>query len=259
MLLDGKVALVSGAGAGLGRAAGRRLAAHGARVVFSDLDEAAVTASVRAVHEDGGEAHGVVADITDRDACDRAISDALSTFGRLDALVNDAYDGGDYQRFADADLASWRRTADVNVFGTLTMTQAALVALRASGSGRIVMVCTHGVEVIQPSFGAYTGSKAALAHHTKLLAAELGGDGIRVNAVYPGPIWGPNLQGFLDAQAGAANVEPEVVYAAFRAKNAMNEFVTADAVADCIVFLASDLSRTLTGQALYANAGESFH
>ena len=173
MLLDGKVALVSGAGAGLGRAAGRRLAAHGARVVFSDLDEAAVTASVRAVHEDGGEA--------------------------------------------------------------------------------------HGVEVIQPSFGAYTGSKAALAHHTKLLAAELGGDGIRVNAVYPGPIWGPNLQGFLDAQAGAANVEPEVVYAAFRAKNAMNEFVTADAVADCIVFLASDLSRTLTGQALYANAGESFH
>jgi NAD(P)-dependent dehydrogenase (short-subunit alcohol dehydrogenase family) len=259
MLLEGKVALVSGAGAGLGRAVGHQLAAHGARVVFSDRDGAAVAASVRHVRDAGGEAEGVVADITDRAACDAAIADAVRAFGGLDVLVNDAYDGGDYRRFADADLASWRHTSDINVFGTLTMTQAALGALRASDSGRIVMVCTHGVEVIQPAFGAYTGSKAALAHHTKLLAAELGGDRIRVNAVFPGPIWGPNLQGFLDAQAHAAGVEPEVVYAAFRAKNAMGQFVTAEAVADCVVFLASDLSRTLTGQALYANAGESFH
>ncbi len=259
MLLEGKVALVSGAGAGLGRAVGCALAAHGAQVVFSDRDAAAVDASVRAVADQGGDARGVVADIVDRAACDRAVAEAVRTYGRLDVLINDAYDGGDYRRFADADLASWRRTSEVNVFGTLTMTQAALGALQASGSGRIVMVCTHGVEVIQPSFGAYTGSKAALAHHTKLLAAELGGDAIRVNAVFPGPIWGPNLQAFLDSEARAAGVEPEAVYAAFRSKNAMGQFVTAEAVADCVVFLASDLSRTLTGQALYANAGESFH
>jgi NAD(P)-dependent dehydrogenase (short-subunit alcohol dehydrogenase family) len=259
MLLEGKVALVSGAGAGLGRAAGCRLAVHGARVVFSDRDAGAVAASVDAVRAIGGHALGVVADITDRAMCDAAVSEAIANFGALDVLVNDAYDGGDFTRFADADLAAWRRTSDVNVFGTLTMTQAALGALRGSGSGRIVMICTHGVEVIQPAFGAYTGSKAALAHHTKLLAAELGSDGIRVNAVFPGPIWGPNLQGFLDAQARAAGVDSEVVYADFRSKNAMGQFVAADAVADCVVFLASDLSRSLTGQALYANAGESFH
>jgi NAD(P)-dependent dehydrogenase (short-subunit alcohol dehydrogenase family) len=227
--------------------------------MFGDRDAGALTDSVRCVREVGGHAAGVVCDITDRGACDDAVAATIDAFGRLDVLVNDAYDGGDFRMFADADLAAWRHTSDVNVFGTLTMTQAALGALRSSGSGRIVMVCTHGVEVIQPSFGAYTGSKAALAHHTKLLAAELGRDHIRVNAVFPGPIWGPNLQGFLDGQARAAGRLAEELYAEFRAKNALGELVTPEAVADCVVFLASDLSRSMTGQALYANAGESFH
>ena len=259
MLVEGKVAIVSGAGAGLGRAVCVRLAAQGAQVVVSDRDDAAVQASVAAVHLAGGAAIGVVADITDRPQCDAAIAKALAHYGHVDILVNDAYDGGDFSRFADADLARWRAVSDVNVFGTLTMTQAALGALSASGSGRIVMVCTHGVELIQPSFGAYTGSKAALAHHTKLLAAELGGQGVRVNAVFPGPIFGANLQQYFDSQARARGVDVEVVSAEFRARNPMNELVTAEAVADCVLFLASDLSRTLTGQALYANAGESFH
>ena len=259
MLVEGKVALVSGAGAGLGRAVCLALAAEGARVVVTDCDADAVAASVDAVHDAGFDAVGAVADITERAQCDAAVRQAVARYGALDILVNDAYDGGDYAMFEDADLERWRRTSDVNVFGTLTMTQASLGALRASGSGRIVMVCTHGVEVIQPSFGAYTGSKASLAHHTKLLAAELGRYGVRVNAVFPGPIWGVNLQGFLDGQASARGVDAETVYAEFRSKNALGEFVTADAIADCVVFLASDRSRTLTGQALYANAGESFH
>jgi NAD(P)-dependent dehydrogenase (short-subunit alcohol dehydrogenase family) len=258
-LLSGAVALVSGAGAGLGRSLCTQLAKHGARIAVVDRDQAAVDASVAAVRAIGGEAIGAIADITEREQCDAAVARTLGEFGRLDVLVNDAYDGGDHTPFAAADLNRWRRTTEVNVFGTLTMTQAALGALQASGSGRIIMICTHGVEVIQPSFGAYTGSKAALAHHTKLLAAELGEHAIRVNAVFPGPIWGENLRRFLEHQARARGVDPEVVHREFRAKNALGQFVDADAVADCVVFLASDLSRTLTGQALYANAGESFH
>lgn len=257
-LLSGKVALVSGAGPGLGRAIGTALAAHGAAVVFTDVDAAVVSSTVDVVTAAGGVAIGRVADICDRAACDAAVAAALDRFGRLDVLVNDAYDGGDHRRFADADLARWRRTTDVNVFGTLTMTQAALGALGVRG-GSVVMVCTHGVDVIQPGFGAYTASKAALAHHVKLLAAELGARQVRVNGVFPGPIWGANLEGFLAAQAASRGVETAVVVDEFRAKNALGALVTADAVADCVVFLASDLSRTLTGQALYANAGESFH
>lgn len=257
-LLEGKVALVSGAGPGLGRAVCTALAGHGAAVVVTDVDDEAVAATVDAVLDAGGEAAGLVVDICDRGACDAAVALARARFGRLDVLVNDAYDGGDHRRFADADLARWRRTTEVNVFGTLTMTQAALGALGERG-GSVVMVCTHGVDVIQPGFGAYTGSKAALAHHVKLLAAELGVRQVRVNGVFPGPIWGANLERFVASQAAARGVATSVVEDELRAKNALGALVTADAVADCVVFLASDLSRTLTGQALYANAGESFH
>jgi len=158
LLLQGKVAIVSGAGAGLGRSICVRLASHGARVMVGDLDERAVTDSIAAVQSVGGHAAGRVTDITDRAHCDALVRGALDEFGAVDVLVNDAYHGGDFSTFDRADLAVWRATSDVNVFGTLNMTQAALPALTASGSGRVVMICTHGVDVIQPSFGAYTSS-----------------------------------------------------------------------------------------------------
>ena len=121
------------------------------------------------------------------------------------------------------------------------------------------MICTHGVDLIQPSFGAYTSSKAALAHLTKLLAAELGAAGVRVNAVFPGPIWGAALQGYLDAQAAEQGLAPAEFYREWAAKNALNMLTSPDDIAGSVVFLASDLSRPVTGQAIYANAGESFH
>jgi NAD(P)-dependent dehydrogenase (short-subunit alcohol dehydrogenase family) len=259
VLLADKVAIVSGAGPGLGRSICVRFAGHGAKVVIGDLDEHALADSIAAVHAAGGQASGRITDITSRGDCDALVRHALDEFGSLDILVNDAYHGGDFSRFEDADLTTWRATSDVNVFGTLNLTQAALTPLVASGSGRVVMICTHGVDVIQPTFGAYTGSKAALAHLTKLLAAELGTKGIRVNAVFPGPIWGANLRGYLDAQADARGVAAQAIYDEFAAKNAMHALVLPDEIADSVVFLASDMARPITGQALYANAGESFH
>ena len=172
------MAIVAGVGPGLGRSICKQLALHGAKVVAGDISTSAIDASVAAVRALGGTAVGQVTDITKRQECDALVEFAIREFGAVDILVNDAYDGGDFMRFEDADLARWRVTADVNVFGTLSLTQATLPALKASGSGRVVMICTHGVDLIQPSFGAYTASKAALAHLTKLLAAELGGAGI---------------------------------------------------------------------------------
>jgi NAD(P)-dependent dehydrogenase (short-subunit alcohol dehydrogenase family) len=259
MLLEGKTALVSGAGDGLGRSICRKFARHGASVVVGDVDGAAVKDTTAAVEAAGGRATGAVTDITDRAQCDALVEQAVNEFGGLDILVNDAYHGGDYSMFEDADLDNWRATAAVNIFGTLTMTQAALPALKASGSGRIVMICTHGVDVIQPTFGAYTGSKAAIAHLTQLLAAELGPSGIRVNAVFPGPIWGAALQGYLDQQAVTRGVEPQVMYDEFASKSALKALNQPDDIADSVVFLVSDMARPITGQALYANSGESFH
>jgi NAD(P)-dependent dehydrogenase (short-subunit alcohol dehydrogenase family) len=258
-LLDGKVAVVSGAGQGLGRAICVALAANGARIMAGDIDGDALEATVEAVHDAGGEASGGVTDIRDAAACRALVDRTVATYGALDVLVNDAYHGGDFTPFEAADLDNWRRTADVNVWGSLQMTQAALPHLKASGRGRVVMICTHGVELIQPTFGAYTSSKATIAHLTKLLAAELGAYGIRVNAVYPGPIFAPALQGFLLGLAQSTGRPIEEVHAEWGAKNPLGYLVPPQEIAGSVVFLASELSLPITGQALYANAGEVFH
>jgi NAD(P)-dependent dehydrogenase (short-subunit alcohol dehydrogenase family) len=259
MLLDGKVAIVSGAGDGLGRAVCRTPAEQGAKVVVGDVSSEAVEASVAAVRESGGASVGVATDITDRAQCAALVTLATDTFGRVDVLVNDAYDGGDNRRFADADLDDWRHTTDVNVWGTLQLTQAALPVLRHAGDGRVVMICTHGVDLIQPTFGAYTASKAQLAHHIKLLAAELGTSGIRVNGVFPGPIFGPALRGYLAHLAQSSGRAIEEVHGEWAAKNSLRYLVPPEEIAGTVVYLASDLSRPVTGQAIYTNAGESFH
>jgi NAD(P)-dependent dehydrogenase (short-subunit alcohol dehydrogenase family) len=259
MLLEGKVALVSGSGPGLGRAICRRLAAEGARLVVGDLSEPAVSDTLAAVTSSGGEAVGRPTDITDAGQCQALVDLGSRRFGGIDILVNDAYHGGDFRRFEDADLADWKATAEVNLWGTLTLTQAALPGLKAATAGRIIMICTHGVDLIQPTFGAYTGSKAAVAHLTKMLASELGGYGIRVNAVFPGPIWGPNLRGYLDQQASERGVPPQVVYDEFAGLNALHYLIPPDEIAGAVTFFASDMARPITGQALYVNAGETFH
>jgi NAD(P)-dependent dehydrogenase (short-subunit alcohol dehydrogenase family) len=263
MLLEGKTAVVSGAGPGLGRSICVRFAREGANVVAADLDDAVladtVAATAAASSRSTAAAAGVRTDITDRVQCDALFARAVDEFGRVDILVNDAYHGGDFSLFEDADLADWRATADVNLFGTLTVTQAALPALKASGSGRVIMICTHGVEVIQPTFGAYAASKAAVAQATKQLAAELGPHNIRVNAVFPGPIWGALLRGYLDQEAAAHGMEPQAMYDEFASRNALNTLLEPDVIAGSVVFLASDLAAAVSGQAIYANAGESFH
>ncbi len=258
-LLEGKIAVVSGVGGGLGRAICLALAGHGARIVAADIADDSVEATVAAVREAGGEATGLPTDIREPASCAVLVDHASATFGGIDILVNDAYDGGDYQLFESADLARWKATAEVNLWGSLQMTQAALEHLKRSVSGRVVMICTHGVDLIQPTFGAYTSSKAALAHMTKLLASELGRYRIRVNGVFPGPIFGPALKGYFESIAEAESRSVEEVQRAFAAKNALGCLVPPDEIAGSVVFLASDLSLPITGQALYANAGEVFH
>jgi NAD(P)-dependent dehydrogenase (short-subunit alcohol dehydrogenase family) len=267
-LLDGKVTIVSGAGPGLSRTVAVTLASEGASVVVGDVDPAQVSATVAAAGTAAGVADaarvvGRACDITDRAQCDELVARAVDAFGRLDGLVNIAYDGGDFLTFEAADLRTWKRTMEVNAFGTLTLTQAALPALKAAasssegrGGASVVMVNTHGAGMIQPGFGAYTGSKAALAHLTKMLATELGAEGVRVNGVHPGPIWGTALESYLRGEAERAGVEAESVFADFAAKTAMKRTVRPEEIAEVIAFLASDRSSAVTGQAIYVNNGE---
>jgi NAD(P)-dependent dehydrogenase (short-subunit alcohol dehydrogenase family) len=248
--------VVSGVGRGLGREICLALTREGALVVAGDIDNDALT-ELKALSP----ARITVArtDITDDAQCSALAELARGQHGRIDVLVNDAYHGGDFRTFQDADLDVWRDVADVNIWGTLRMTRAVLPQMVEQGDGRVIMIVTQGVEWVQPGFGAYTGTKASIAHYVKLLAGELGPRGIRVNGVHPGPMWGPALQGHLAGMAERRGVAVEVVYEEWARETALRHLVTPAEVAGSVVFLASDLASWITGQALYVNAGQWFH
>ena len=183
---------------------------------------------------------------------------AVERFGRLDVLVNNAFDDGDFSKFEKADLDSWRRTMDTNLFGTLQLTQAVVAPMKEQHDGRIVMINTMSTHRIRPRFGAYAASKAALATATKTLAMELGGYGIRVNGIHPGYIWGDSVEQYFAYQAQQRGVSPQDVYDEVAGETALGYIPTSEEIAGSVLFFASDLSKPVTGQALAVNAGHWF-
>jgi NAD(P)-dependent dehydrogenase (short-subunit alcohol dehydrogenase family) len=247
--------IVSGVGPGLGRDAALALAAHGADVVVGarNLERCQeVAAEVEAL---GRRAVPVRLDITDVESCGAAAGACLDAFGHIDVLVNNAFNDGDHRRFDAASLDAWRSTMDVNLWGTLHMTRAVIPAMKEQGDGRIVMINSMSAHRIQPRYGAYAASKAALESVTKTLAMELGPDGIRVNGVHPGYIWADNVRMYFEHQAAKRGVEPDVVYREVADQTALRYLPDAAEIAGAVVFFASDLSKPITGQALGVNAG----
>jgi NAD(P)-dependent dehydrogenase (short-subunit alcohol dehydrogenase family) len=257
-LLDGKVALVSGAGPGLGRDIALTFAREGAAVAVAARTAATIDARAAELAAHGASALAVPLDITDAAACVAAVDRVVDTFGGLDVLVNNAFHDGDHTAFLDADLDRWRTTMDVNFFGTLQLTQAAAPALRERGDGRVVMINTMSAVRIRPRFGAYTASKAALAAATKILAAELGEHGIRVNGVHPGYIWGDSVEAYFEHLARRKGITAEEQYREVAGETALGYLPPSNEIAQAVLFFASDMSRPVTGQALGVNAGQWF-
>jgi NAD(P)-dependent dehydrogenase (short-subunit alcohol dehydrogenase family) len=259
MLLKDRVAIVSGIGPGMGRDISLACAREGADVVLAargaDKLEA-VAAEVRAL---GRRALSVPTDIASAEDCRRLTDAAQAEFGRIDILVNNAFKGGLEPRMADADTNEWRKIFDVNVFGSLQLTQAAIPHMRRRGAGSIIFVNSMSMRVIEPNFGGYAASKGALMIAAQTLAKELGRDGIRVNSVVPGYIWGPALQGYFNMLAKQQNTTPDAIYAEIASRTALNHIPTSEEIADAVIFFASDMSRVITGQALDVNGGHFFH
>ena len=254
-LLDGKVALVSGAGPGLGRDIALACGREGATVAVAARTEHRVEAIAGELEGLGAKALALRLDVCDPDSCRGAVERVVEAFGGLDVLVNNAFHAGDRTRFADADLNDWRRTMDVNLFGTLQLTQACVAPMADQGDGRVVMVNSMSAVRMRPRFGAYTASKAALAAATKILAVELGAQGIRVNGVHPGYIWGESVAMYSKHLAPQKGITPEAQYAEVAAETALGYLPPASEIAEAVVFFASDMSRPITGQALGVNAG----
>jgi NAD(P)-dependent dehydrogenase (short-subunit alcohol dehydrogenase family) len=257
-LVEGRTAVVTGVGPGLGRATALALAREGAAVVLvarsaDRLDE--VAAEIVAA---GGRALAVPASVTKEPDCHRVAAAAVEEFGGIDILVNSAFRGDPFQPVESADLDVWRKIFDVNFFGPALMTRACLPALRAAGGGSVVMVASQSARKIRPNEAGYAASKAALITLTRSLATELASERIRVNAVVPGWIWGPNVQLYVDWQTGSRGLSADEVIAEITREIPLGEIPPQEDIAESIVFFASGMSRMITGQTLDVNGGEYF-
>ena len=257
-LLAGKVCVVSGVGPGLGRQAARALARHGADLVLAARRQANLDEVAAEIQDLGARAITVPTNIVETEACDRLMAAAAEAFGGVDVLVNNAFRPDVFQGFDEVDLSLWRKIMDVNVFGSLQMTRAALPFMRRRGGGSVVMVASMVARQPQPGQGGYAISKGALLTATRVLADELGPSRVRVNAVVPGWMAGPSVDIFIEMTSQGRGVEPQVVIDELNARVPLGQIPSDEDVAGAVVFLASDLSSAMTGQALDTNGGEIF-
>jgi NAD(P)-dependent dehydrogenase (short-subunit alcohol dehydrogenase family) len=173
--------------------------------------------------------------------------------------VNNAYKGPTFKLIEEEDLQSWRSIFDVNLFGSLQLTQKVVPHMKASRRGSIVMVNSMSMRIIEPRHGGYAASKGALMSAAQTLAKELGPYGIRVNSVVPGYIWGASLEGYFKQLAAQQGTTPQAIYDSIASRTCLNHIPTSEEIAGAVLFFASDLSCVVTGQALDVNAGHFFH
>lgn len=240
---DGRVAIVTGAARGLGRAAAERLHARGASVVVHVRDQARADALAKSL---GDRAHPVAGDLANVGVTEEIVRRAVDRFGRVDILVNNAALALT-TRFADLTADEWRATLEVNLTAPFLLTKALLPVMKAQQYGRIVNVSSSAGRTVSTLGGAhYTASKAGLLGLTRAAAKELGKFGITVNAVCPGMI---------DTELTRESASPETL-ARLAASYPVPRLGTAMEVADLICFVASEEAGYITGTSLDITGGD---
>jgi NAD(P)-dependent dehydrogenase (short-subunit alcohol dehydrogenase family) len=246
-----RVALVTGAGAGIGAATARMLAAEGAAVGVADLRLDAARATAHAIAAAGGRAHPVALDVRRQDEARTAVDSVVAELGGLDVLVNNA---GIviYGELPDLSEDDWDAQLETNLKGPYNLSKFAVPVMRGRGGGAIVNLSSAQALASQPLVAAYSASKAGVVALTKTMAIDHGKDGIRVNCVLPGSVRTPMLR------QGADLFEPDDPEAAMEAwgrVHPLGRVIEPEEVAAVILFLASDDAAAVTGGAYLADGG----
>lgn len=259
-LLSGKVVVVSGVGSGLGRQIAYAACAEGASVLLAARSADYLAEVTDELSQKYDRVASRTCDVTSDADCQALVEAAEQQFGRLDALVNNAFASAPHGlTLAEGDLDEWRQSFEVNLFGSLRLTKAAIPALRRRGGGAVVFVGSQIVRRVRAGRGPYASSKAALLTAAQVLAREVGPDGIRVNTVVPGRMWGPSLRAYLERLAVDRETSFDEEHARMIGDVSLPQLTSDEECARVVAFLASDLAAGMTGQTVDVNAGETFH
>ena len=250
MRLEGKSAIVTGAGNGIGRAIVKLFAQEGARVLVADIEDDAGSAVVDEINQMGGEAVFKHTDISDEASAESAVQAALDAFGTVDILVNNAAVFV-FGKVEDVTRDDWERVFGVNVIGPANCVKAVLPVMRANGGGAIVNLASVSSFIAQPEFIPYNSSKGAVLQLTRCLAMDLAPDNIRVNAVCPGTIYTRATSVHIDS----LGLDHEDALVAFGQDAPMKRVGQPREVANGVLFLASDDASFITGEHLVIDGG----
>ena len=241
-LTEGKVALVTGAGRGIGEAIARLFASEGAAVLVCDINMGAAQAVVQAIQEKGGEAMAVAADVTKEDDVATCVRTAIDWYGRLDCAVNNAGISGRFGSFIDLPLNEWQQMIDINLTSVFLCLKYELGVMAAQGFGSIVNISSGAGVVAAPGLPHYTAAKHGVLGLTKCAAQEFAAKGVRVNAILPGTTRTPMIENFIN---GDPAVEKMVSRGIGR-----GHLGEPSEIAEAAVWLCSDRASFVCGESL---------
>lgn len=243
---DGKVALVTGAASGIGRATARRLGRAGAKVLVTDIDGEGAEDVAEAITSAGGEAGALSVDVSDPVQVTAMVDHVVERWGGLDLAFNNAGVSGTFAALADQTLADWERTLTINLTSVFLCLQAEIPAMLASGGGAIVNTSSAAGQMGFVNLPAYVASKHGVIGLTKSVALEFARKGVRVNAVCPGTVRTTMLEAF----AGSMKAVEDMGTMA-----PIGRVGEPEEIAEAVVWLLSDAASFVTGQALAADGG----
>ncbi len=252
--LSDKVALITGGASGIGAATGALFCSEGAAVMLVDMNEDGLAGTAQRIrqHSPGARLATFIADVADASAAARAVEEALHAFGRLDVLVNNAA-MRNYSAIADSQPAEWQAIVGVNLIGLANYCKAALPALRRGKGASTVNVSSCYAVAGRKGMGLYDATKAGILAMTRTLAHELAADGVRVNAICPGP----TFTDFHIARAEAAGKDMETLKTERSHVSLLGRWAAPQEIAWPILWLASDEASFVTGATLMVDGGLS--